>query len=59
MAIFCYAFLIAGLQSGEDVASWLKQGVVGQPKYNPVTKEIIGNPKGHSDVTLQVDSVHV
>lgn len=40
-------------QSGEDVASWLRTGVVGQPKFDPVTKEIVASHKQTSDVTQQ------
>ncbi|XP_031559168.1 uncharacterized protein LOC116295486 isoform X2 [Actinia tenebrosa] len=40
-------------KSGEDVASWLRTGVVGQPKFDPVTKEIVAAHKQTSDVTQQ------
>nr|XP_058964974.1 uncharacterized protein LOC131791646 isoform X1 [Pocillopora verrucosa] len=42
------------LTSEKDVASWLRSGVVGQPSYNPTTKEIIAQKKQTSDVTSQV-----
>lgn len=42
------------LYSEKDVASWLRSGVVGQPSYNPTTKEIIAQKKQTSDVTSQV-----
>lgn len=37
-----------------DVASWLRAGVVGQPKRNLVTGEIVGGSKSTSDVTTDV-----
>ena len=45
---FCHFF-----QGGKDVASWLRGGVVGQPQYDPVTKEIRASHKTTSDVTQQ------
>ena len=35
------------------MASWLRGGVVGQPQYDPVTKEIRASHKTTSDVTQQ------
>jgi len=35
------------------VASWIKGGEVGQPKFDPVTKEIIATHRNTSDVTQQ------
>ncbi|KAK3733793.1 hypothetical protein QZH41_015110, partial [Actinostola sp. cb2023] len=40
-------------KSGTDVASWLRSGVVGQPKFDPVTKEIVATHKHTSDITQQ------
>ncbi|XP_020892852.1 uncharacterized protein LOC110232089 [Exaiptasia diaphana] len=40
-------------KSGGDVSSWIRSGVVGQPKFDPVTKEIIASHKTTSDVTQQ------
>ena len=39
---------------GMDVASWLRAGVVGQPKRSHDTGEIIGSSKSTSDVTTKV-----
>ena len=43
-------------QSENDVASWLRSGVVGQPSYDATTKEIIAQKKQTSDVTSQVNA---
>lgn len=43
----------AYFQSGGDVASWIKSGEVGHPKFDPVTKEIIATHRNTSDVTQQ------
>ncbi|XP_073236100.1 uncharacterized protein [Porites lutea] len=42
------------LNNETDAASWVRSGIVGQPSYDPTTKEIIAPKKNTSDVTSQV-----
>ena len=39
---------------GLEVATWLRAGVVGQPKRNPHSGDIIGSSRSTSDVTAKV-----
>lgn len=41
------------LRNDNDVASWVRSGVIGQPSYDASTKEIIASKKNTSDVTSQ------
>lgn len=41
------------LRNDNDVASWVRSGVIGQPSYDASTKEIVASKKNTSDVTSQ------
>ena len=42
---------------GMDVASWLSAGVVGQPRRDPVSGQILGSNRTSSDITTNVHYV--
>lgn len=42
---------------GMDVASWLCAGVVGQPRRDPVSGQILGSNRTSSDITTNVHYV--
>jgi len=41
-----------------DTLSWLKRGTVGQPQYDPLTNEIIAQPRVTSDIVKQRLETH-
>jgi len=40
-----------------DMASWLSAGVVGQPRRDPVSGQILGSNRTSSDITTNVHYV--